>query len=395
VTLARFHARAERGAHIAAHGSGAAIARNVEENFVQANSALRTLVPEATEREIEERQLGFLAQQAGLFERRVASDKICDGHGDLRLEHVYLTDGASPIIIDCIEFNERFRFADACADVAFLSMDFAFHERIDFKERFLAAYARESHDYELYSVVDFYESYRAYVRAKVNALSLASAASFEARQRLERQARRYLLLALAAERPPLGTPRLIAVGGIIASGKSTFADALGAELGVPVISSDRTRKALLGIEPTEPLRHEPWQRAYAPELTAQVYEELMRLCRVVLRSGRSVVLDATFASRQSRAMARAAAAELSVPFCFVECRAPADVARARLRERASGASVSDGRLEIFDQFVARYEAVTELEDTEHFVADTTLPLPEHIRRLHERELIPERLQKNL
>lgn len=394
VTLARFHARAARGPSIAEHGSVSAIARNVEENFAQAKSALRALVPEATEREIEERQLGFLAQRADLFERRVASDRICDGHGDLRLEHVYLADGGSPIVIDCIEFNERFRFADACADVAFLSMDLAFHERVDFKERFLAAYARESHDYELYSVVDFYESYRAYVRAKVNALSLASAASFEARQRLEQQARRYLLLALAAERPPIGAPRLIAVGGIIASGKSTFADALGADLGVPVISSDRTRKALLGVEPTAPLSHEPWQRAYAPELTTRVYEELMRLSRVVLQSGRSVVLDATFASQESRSMARATARDLSAPFCFVECRAPREVTRSRLRERASGVSVSDGRLEILDQFVARYEAVTELDPTEHFVADTTEELSEHLRRLHEGQLIPERIQKN-
>lgn len=391
VTLARFHARAVRGADIREHGSVRAIARNVEENFAQAKAALRTLVPEATEREIEERQLRFLAQHADLFERRVAGDRICDGHGDLRLEHVYLQGGASPIVIDCIEFNERFRFADACADVAFLSMDFAFHERVDLKERFLAAYARESFDFDLYSVVDFYESYRAYVRAKVNALSLASAASFEARQRLERQARRYLLLALAAERPPLGSPRLLAVGGIIASGKSTLADALGADLGVPVISSDRTRKALLGVEPTAPLSHEPWQRAYAPGLTLEVYEELMRLGRLVLESGRSVVLDATFASRQSRAMVRAMAHALSVPFCFVECRAPHDVARARLRERARGVSVSDGRLEIFEEFLARYEAVTELDSAEHFVADTTVELAENIRRLHERELIPEPL----
>ena len=189
--------------------------------------------------------------------------------------------------------------------------------------------------------------------------------------------------------------RIIGLTGNIASGKSTFAEALGADLGVPVISSDRTRKALLGVEPTEPLSHEPWQRAYAPELTAQVYAELMRLCRVVLQSGRSVVLDATFSSRQSRAMARAAAAELSVPFCFVECRAPEDIARARLRERASGVSVSDGRLEIFEHFVAHYEAVTELDSTEHFMADTTLPLPENLRRLHASQLVPERLQKNL
>jgi hypothetical protein len=299
-------------------------------------------------------------------------------------------------VIDCIEFNERFRFADVCADVAFLSMDFAWHDRVDYKERFLAAYARESNDYDLYSVVDFYESYRAYVRAKVGALTLASGtAAFETRERLEQQARRYLLVALAAERPWLGAPRLIAVGGIIASGKSTFAAALGADVAAPVISSDRARKALLGVAPVEPLRHAPWEQAYSPELTERVYEELLRLSRVVLRSGRSVVLDASFQSREARARARALAREMTVAFCFIECRAPLDVCRSRLEERAKVESVSDGRLEIFDEFVARYEAVTELDETEHFSADTTLPVADNLSALHARDLIPERAQKNL
>jgi aminoglycoside phosphotransferase family enzyme len=37
----------------------------------------------------------------------------------------------------------------------------------DLGETLLAAYARESNDFELYRLIDFYESYRAYVRAKV------------------------------------------------------------------------------------------------------------------------------------------------------------------------------------------------------------------------------------
>lgn len=107
-------------------------------------------------------------------------------------------------------------------------MDLAWHGRRDLAELFLAAYARESDDYDIYSVIDFYESYRAYVRAKICAIGYGSPGiGFEASSRLERDARRYLLLALAAERPSIEPPRLIAMGGIIASGKSALADALG------------------------------------------------------------------------------------------------------------------------------------------------------------------------
>jgi hypothetical protein len=40
--------------------------------------------------------------------------------------------------------------------------------------------------------------------------------------------------------------------------------------------------------------------------------------------------------------------------------------------------VSDGRLEIFDEFAARYEAVTEIPDRDHLVVDTSLPIVENV-----------------
>jgi aminoglycoside phosphotransferase family enzyme/predicted kinase len=381
-TLARFHGRAARGAQISEFGKVEVIRRNVEENFEQGSGPLRAIVSEDAEREVEERQRAFLNQHGELFARRIEEGHIRDGHGDLRLEHVYMVGSSEPLIIDCIEFNERFRFADVCADVAFLSMDLGWHGRHDLKERLLATYVRETGDHDLYALVDFYESYRAYVRAKVGAFSLGSAElSSLARTQLEREARRYLLLALAAERPPLAAPRLIAVGGMIASGKSSLAGALGARLAAPVISSDETRKRLHGVEATTPLHDRAWQDTYAPEVTARVYAELSRRARVVLQSGRSVVLDATFRSRAERAAVRRLAASVGATFRFVECRVPETVARARLRERARGPSVSDGRIEIYDEFMKRYESVTELDPAEHHFVDTSGSLEQSLRQL--------------
>jgi hypothetical protein len=380
--LARFHARSACGGPISEFGRVEVIRGNVEENFVQARTALRRLVGEAREQEVEDRQLAFLNRHQELFARRVEGGHVRDGHGDLRLEHVYLIGSGDPVIIDCIEFNERFRYADVCADLAFLSMDLGAHGRFEYKERLLASYARESWDHDLYALVDFYESYRAYVRAKVSAFSLASSdLSFAAREKLESEARRYLLLALAAERPALEPPRLWAIGGLIASGKSTVAEALGARLAAPVIGSDETRKRLSGVEPTTPLHHGAWQDAYEPDVTERVYADLLARARVVLASGRSVVLDASFRSRSEREAARRLAASTEAAFTFVECRVPDAVARARLAERARGASVSDGRLEIYDAFAARYEAVTELDPGEYVALDTRGSLEESLTAL--------------
>ena len=389
--LARFHAGSAMTPEIAEYGRVAQIAANVRENFTQAHDALAHLVSEAQQREIEGWQLGFLDQHEDLFEQRIQQNKIRDGHGDLRLEHVYIDAHAHPLVIDCIEFNQRFRFGDVCSDVAFLSMDLAWHGRVDLKERFLAAYARESNDYDLYALVDFYESYRAYVRAKVNALGYSSPhVSFDTRQRLERQARRYFLLALASERPALGAPRLIAVGGAIASGKSTLAEALASELAVPVLGSDRTRKFLAGVGPTAPLHTPAWNGEYAEPFTEKVYAELLRQARVVLASGRSVVIDASFRTRALRAALKALGMPLGAAFVFVECEIPDAVQRARLATRQQGVSVSDGRLEILDEFMARYEPVVELDASEHVRVDTSGGLTVSLEALRRAGVAPPR-----
>ena len=73
-------------------------------------------------------QLERLTRDASSFAMRHAQGRIREGHGDLRLEHVYF-EGHEPIVIDAIEFNERFRMADVAAEVAFLAMDLGARSR--------------------------------------------------------------------------------------------------------------------------------------------------------------------------------------------------------------------------------------------------------------------------
>jgi aminoglycoside phosphotransferase family enzyme/predicted kinase len=384
--LARFHRAAASTAEISEYGQVERIRVNVLENFAQTHARLSGLVSEAEQREVEHTQLTFLERHAELFRQRMDSGRIRDGHGDLRLEHVYLDGAGSTTIIDCIEFNERFRYADVCADVAFLSMDLAYHGRVDLKERLLAAYASESDDHDLYALVDFYESYRAYVRAKISALALEAAAAPERRE-LERQARRYFLLSLASERAPASAPRMIAIGGLIASGKSSLARALADDLSLSWISSDRVRKSLHGVAPTTPLRDAPFDASYSEEFSERVYRELLRRAAVVLGSRRSVIIDASFRSRAARARARALALRLNVPFVLLECRVPLELSRARLVERARGPSESDGRSQIFDDFAAHYEPITELDPREHVVVDSSGSVEQSLGALRSRGVL--------
>ncbi|HMI89922.1 MAG TPA: AAA family ATPase [Polyangiales bacterium] len=369
--IARFHSAARCDAETAQHGSPEAIERNVRENFEQTRQSARRFLDERELAQLESWQLGFLAAQRERFLQRVADHRIRDGHGDLRLEHGYLDDAGGVEIIDCIEFNERFRYGDVCADVAFLAMDLAWHERRDASEIFLADYARATGDYDLYGLVDFYQSYRAFVRGKVSSLLEADAgASSEARAHAGAQARKYYLLAEACAREPLERPVLCAVGGLIASGKSTLANRLVERIAAPAIDSDRTRKQLAGVDPLTPLPDAAFSGHYGPEASAATYAELRRRAEVVLRSKRSVILDASFRTRAERRAVHELAQRCGAGFLFIECSASPATVRARLAQRVTGPSISDGRPEIFAAFAQSYEPVDELPEQAYLQLDT-------------------------
>jgi predicted kinase len=251
-------------------------------------------------------------------------------------------------------------------------MDLAWHDRVDLAERFIARYAREAGDYDLYPLVDFYQSYRAFVRGKIASMTAGDeAASLRTRERAFAEARRYFLLALASERQSLVPARVIAVGGVIASGKSSLANALGREMPAPVVDADRTRKQLAGVAPEDPLPERSWMGFYSPEFTRKVYSELCRRASAVLSSGRPVILDASFRARAHRAEAKRLAQANGMPFVFVECRARDELCRERLHEREKKRTVSDGRIEVFDDFARSWEPADELEPAEHVILDTS------------------------
>jgi aminoglycoside phosphotransferase family enzyme/predicted kinase len=343
---------------------------NVDENFAQVQPFVGRFVDAQTFEAVRDWQLERLARDAAAFDARQATGRIRDGHGDLRLEHVYFEHDV-PIVIDGIEFNERFRVGDVAGDVAFLAMELDARSHPELAASFLAAFARGADDYDLYEVVDFYLSYRAWVRGKVAGL-LAVDPSTEAlkAQRKTREAKTLFALARAYCEAHVEAPPVIAVGGVIGAGKSTLASATGVSLGLPVIDSDRTRKALAGVAATEQAPME----AYTPAFTARTFDEVFRRAEVVMRSGRGVILDATFRDRAFRLRARALANRYDRPFRFVETICDDTTLRARLRARAAGTSVSDATEDILDKIRSEFEPVTELEPVEHVRVDTILPL---------------------
>lgn len=374
-SIAKFHAAARADADTARYGQVSEIERNVRDNFEQTRDSAQQFLSAHELAEIERWQLAFIREHRTELEARLAQGRIRDGHGDLRLEHCYLTDNEAVAIIDCIEFSDRYRYGDVCADVAFLAMDLLWNERPDLSEALLAAYARAADDYDLYAVVDFYESYRAYVRGKVSSiLHDDPSIGADARAAAAAQARKYYVLAEACAHEPVDERVMYVVGGMIASGKSTVADALAAIVHAPVIDADRTRKNLAGVALQQPLHDAPFEGHYSARATAETYAELLRRAAVVLGSKRSVVLDASFRDRQQRAAVLALAKRFDARLVFVECYVRREVCEQRLAQRTRGPSISDGRPAVLDAFVGSFHPIDELPSENHVRVDTEMPI---------------------
>ena len=135
-------------------------------------------------------------------------------------------------VIDCIEFNERFR----CGDARPRSLSWPWSWRPPaaptWPAGFLARFAEASNDFQLYGVLDFYLSYRAWVRGKVAAFVAADPAAGAAVRRQKREeAARNFALARSFEGRPLDAPVVIAVGGLIGTRQEHAGGRAGAEAG--------------------------------------------------------------------------------------------------------------------------------------------------------------------
>ena len=320
--------------------------RNALENFEAAEPLVGRTVSRAVLDRLRERTRRAFERLGDLIERRADLGLPCDGHGDLRLDHVYIRPDREPpadlIVVDCIEFNERFRHLDPLADLAFLVMDLraAGHRRE--AGLLVDAYQGDRRDPEAEALLEVYVAYRAAVRGKVEGLATAEAELSEA-ERAEGldAARGHWLLALATLEGPAERPGLVLVGGLPGTGKSTLARGLAGAAGFAVIRSDVVRKGLAGLGPDESAAAGFGEGIYAPEWTERTYAACLERADALLFEGRRVVVDASFGRAEHRERFRSLAARRGVPFVLLTCEAAEDVVRRRLAGRAGDASDAD------------------------------------------------------
>ncbi|HVB41949.1 MAG TPA: AAA family ATPase [Streptosporangiaceae bacterium] len=335
--LAAAHAAAPRSAEISEQGSSQELGRRWQENVEQIRPLRGELITDADIDEVARLAGRYLAGRAPLFDARIRAGRIVDGHGDLLTGDIFCLDDG-PRVLDCLEFDDRLRWVDGLDDAAFLAMDL---ERIGapgLAERFIAWYAEYSADPAPASLVHHYVAYRAFVRAKVGCLRASQGGDPQAGPEVRQ------LTAMTLAHLRAGAVRLVLVGGLPGTGKSSLAGAVADRLGYVVLSSDRIRKELAGLDPLAPAPAPYGEGIYSAEWTERTYAELLRRAEALLAAGESVILDATWTSAVQRAAAAEVAGRGAAELVQVRCAVPAGVAAARMSRRTGSASDADSAI---------------------------------------------------
>ncbi|MGH7765964.1 MAG: AAA family ATPase [Candidatus Binatia bacterium] len=379
--LAAFHRSAD-SAKAAVYGAPEAVRRQIDENFEETRSFIGRTISEKMFHRIRDYSLGFLSAQIGLLEARVRDGRIKDGHGDLRAEHICMTEDLP--IFDCIEFNESFRTCDVASEIGFLAMDLDFLNAGDLSRYLAAEYARAVGDDALATLLSLYQCYRAYVRGKVESLKSQEREVPETeRERVSTAARRYFFL---ADRYARGVPRaaLLIVYGLAGSGKSTVARMLGDLTGFEILSSDVVRKRLARIQPTERAGKGYREGIYSASFTQRTYETLLKEAEKRLNDGRGLIVDATFNNAEHRRLFLHSAAGMGIRVAFIECRAGEEEIFRRLQKRAErNDDISDATWEVYLRQRKEFTPLAEIPDRLHVTIDTESRLGDSIEEFVE------------
>ncbi|HEY9090654.1 AAA family ATPase [Parasphingorhabdus sp.] len=280
----------------------------------------------------------LLEKLAPLLDVRGEAGHIRHCHGDLHLANICLWNG-EPTLFDCLEFNQEMATIDMLYDIAFLLMDLCHRGLYPEANGLLNRYLDMTGEAGGIASIPLFLSMRAAIRAHVTATQSGLQTDKGKRNKLAESAKHYLATALQLLHT--SPARLIAIGGLSGTGKSTLARLIAPKLGSPIgarlLRTDVLRKRMLGVAPEEHLE----EQAYSAEQNEKVYAGLMDEISSALESGFTVIADGVFANQKMRDQIEGMAREQNVPFSGIWLEAPVEILKRRVEKRKGDASDAD------------------------------------------------------
>lgn len=357
--IADFHQHIPVAAADSPFGTSVAIRAPTLQTFEQLSALASRARPETIGALRAAFEVEFRACQTAFTERR-AQGFVRECHGDLHLGNIALV-GDEPVPFDGIEFDPGLRWIDVINDVAFTVMDLLHRARPQFAYRFLNAYLETSGDYAGMTLLRFYCTGRALVRAKVNAIQAAQPGLPRRHRDLARSACSDYL-ALAVECLARRQPALIITHGLPGSGKTTFAQIALEKFQAIRIRSDVERRRLFGVTASDDRRSASGGEVYGADATQRTYAHLLQTARMLLTAGLPVIVDAAFLKVAQRVRFRQLALDLKVPFAIGAMHADRQVLGARITQRLAQASdASEADLDVLNELQVTQEVLTPQE----------------------------------
>ena len=358
--LAQFHLHAEHALPETPYGTPFTVNEPVMQNFMQARELLTefkratpTYLDPLKELETQSVEEYERIQTTLLDRKRDGYIRSC--HGDLHLGNITLL-GKKPVIFDCIEFNEYFRWTDVMGDVGFLMMDFYDHLHPGLAIQFLNTYLTYTGDYASLTVLPYYFAYRAMVRGKIQLYNIYTIEE----DKKEKCYQKYLnYVILAHQYLKKRKPFIILMHGFSGSGKSSLAQSLAQQLGAIIVRSDVERKRLFDLTPDARTKSQINGNIYLPEITRQTYARLENLATSITTAFYPVIIDARFSQAEQRQIFIDLATKQQIQIFIIHCEADVNVLMQRVTEREQAAvDFSEANVKYLEHELKHHDPLT-------------------------------------
>ncbi len=244
------------------------------------------------------------------------------------------------------------------ADLAFLLMDLEARGHQRWANRCLNRYIEKSGDFSGFLLLPHYKAFRSMVRAKV--AMLGEAPNLD-------EFRQYLALTTRYAQP--AKPLLILMHGCSGTGKSYLAERLAQSINAIVVRSSVERQRIyreLSLQGEQ-------IDLYGADMDTRAYLKIAEITEILLRTGQTVILDATFLKQRIRRQFEQLATRYNCPLRIIHCEAPDAVIRERLEQRRSeNPGSSDADIAVYEQQLTRNDPLNQAEQALTIHADTRL-----------------------
>ncbi|MDQ7091547.1 MAG: AAA family ATPase [Methylococcales bacterium] len=152
------------------------------------------------------------------------------------------------------------------------------------------------------------------------------------------------------------SPCLLIMRGLSGSGKSYLAAQLAKLFSATHFNSDIIRKQLAGYAPLTRTKSDLGAGIYTPQMSYKTYKALLTKAESVLRSGQSVVVDATFLHPKSLEKQQQLAQKLAIPFVIIDLQVSMTCLRQRVAQRFLRADdPSEADVAVLEQQAIHYQ----------------------------------------